>query len=127
MNPGPFAEILLARLGIAAVWVFSPPILIALAIRDWRKADRTVPRTKVMPVAVAVAILADWAAFVLLAALGFIGGFGTHFVTTRMADLFVVMSLLLLVVTIATRVARGKLVLASLLVLALWLGSELVA
>jgi hypothetical protein len=60
-------------------------------------------------------------------AAGQIGGFGTHYITTRLADWFLLVSLLLFVGSIAANVARGKLCLASLLVLALWAGSELVA
>jgi hypothetical protein len=102
-------------------------VLIALAIRDWKKASGAELRTRVMPIAVALAVLIDWAVFLLLLARGFIGGFGTHYVTTRLANWFVVGSLVLLVVAIATKVARGKLALASLLVFALWVGSEIVA
>lgn len=63
----------------------------------------------------------------MLVAQGFIGGFGTHYLTTRMADWFVVGTLVLFGVAIATKVARGKLVIASFLLLALWVGSEIVA
>ena len=41
-----------------------------------------------MPVAVALAVLVDWAVFLLLFARGFIGGFGTHYVTTPLANWF---------------------------------------
>jgi len=127
MNPGALLAVSVIRLSIAVIWALAPAVLIALAIRDWRKADGTGPRTRVMPVAVALAVLVDWAVFLLLLARGFIGGFGTHYVTTRLANWFVVGSLVLLGVAVATKVARGKLALASLLVFALWVGSEIVA
>jgi hypothetical protein len=80
-----------------------------------------------MPIGVALAVLIDWAAFLLLLARGFIGGFGTHYVTTRSADWFVIGSIMLLVTALAAKVARGKLALASFSVFALWVGSEIVA
>ncbi len=121
------AGISLVKLGIGIVWILSPAILIVLAIRESRKADRAEPREKVMPIAVSIAALADWVSFLFLAVLGFIGGFGTHIVTTPTANWFVVGSLVLLVVAVATKIARGKLALASLLILGLWVGSEMVA
>jgi len=127
MNPGGLLAVSVIRLSIAVIWVLAPALLIALAIRDWRKARGTEPRTRVMPVAVALAVMVDWAVFLLLLARGSIGGFGTHYVTTRLANWFVVGSLVLLGVAITTKVARGKLALASLLVFALWVGSEIVA
>jgi hypothetical protein len=117
----------LIRFSIAVIWGLAPVVLIGLAIRDWKKACGTELRTRVMPIAVALAVLIDWAIFLLLLARGFIGGFGTHYVTTRSANWFVIGSLALLVVATATKVARGKLALASLLVFALWVGSEIVA
>jgi hypothetical protein len=123
----PLMAVSVIRLSIAVIWGLAPVVLIALAIRDWKKADGTELRTRVMPIAVALAVLIDWGVFLLLLTRGFIGGFGTHYVTTRSANWFVIGSLVLLVVAIATKVARGKLALASLLVFALWVGSEIVA
>ncbi len=127
MNLGALSSLSVIRTGIAAVWVLSPAVLVALAIREWTKNGGTEPGRKMMPIVVAFGIAANWVSFLLMFAGGFIGGFGTHFVTTRMANWFVVGSLLLLVVAAASKVARGKLTLASLLVLALWLGSVVVA
>lgn len=79
------------------------------------------------PVIIAVAILTNWTLFVALLAAGQIGGFGTHYVTTRLADWFLIVSALLLAGSLVANVAKGKLSLASALVLALWVGSELVA
>jgi hypothetical protein len=126
-NMAALLAISVLRVSIAAVWVLTPVILIGFAIREWYVAGRAEPRRRLMPIAVALAVLADWASFLVLVALGFIGGFGSHYATTRMANWFIVGSLALLVLAIATRVARGKLALASLLVLALWVGSEVVA
>jgi hypothetical protein len=66
-------------------------------------------------------------AFLLLLFTGQIGGFGTHYPTTRMADIFVACALAVLVISLASKVAKGKLALATLLMLELWLGSEMVA
>jgi len=68
-----------------------------------------------------------WCSFVLFSVVGQIGGFGTHYVTTRLADWFLLGSLTVFVISVASKVAKGKLVLASLLVFALWFGSEMVA
>jgi hypothetical protein len=127
MKLGTLLAFSMMRFSIAVIWGLAPAVLVALAIRDWRRANRTEPRTRVMPIGVALAVLANWACFVLLLACGFVGGFGTHYVTTRVANWFVVGSFALLGAAVATKVARGKLTLASLLVLALWLGSEVVA
>jgi hypothetical protein len=109
------------------VWTLAPPVLIILAIREWWKASGTGLRIKVIPIATALVGLADWSCFVTLFALGCIGGFGSHYVTTRSADWFVYGSLALLGATFGSRVARWKLALASLLMFALWVGSEMVA
>ena len=127
MNPGPLLAVSVIGLSIVGIWVLAPPVLLALAIRDWRKVGGTETRTRVMPVAVALAVLVDWAVFLLLFARGFIGGFGTHYVTTPLANWFLGGSVVLVGFAIATNVARGKLALASLLVFGLWVGSEIVA
>jgi hypothetical protein len=68
-------------------------------------------------------VLANWAFFLAFVVTGQIGGFGSHYVTTRLADVFLVASLLLLVGSFV----RWQLFLASALMLALWVGSEMVA
>ena len=64
------------------------------------------------PAAVALAVLANWILFLAFVAAGQIGGFGTHYITTRLADWFLLISLLLFVGSIAANIARGKLSLA---------------
>jgi hypothetical protein len=117
------------RLSIAVLWILSPPVFIVLALRQWKRVtkQKTSGFRAVWPAAIAVAVLANWILFVAFVAAGQIGGFGTHYITTRLADWFLLISLLLFVGSIAANVARGKLSLASLLVLALWAGSEFVA
>ena len=115
------------RLSIATIWLLTPLVLVGFAIREWRRAGRAEPPRRVMPIVVALAVLTDWAVFVVLLALGFIGGFGTHYVTSRSFSWFLLPSLVLFGVALATKVARGKLALASLLVFALWAGSLVVA
>ncbi len=46
------------RVGLAMVWVLAPAILIAFAMREWKKTEYRASG-KVMPVAVALAVLAD--------------------------------------------------------------------
>ena len=120
---------LIIRLGIAVVWVVSPPVLIASALRQWKKVKKqsTSGFRALWPAFVGVTVLADWLLFLGLAAGGHVGGFGTHYITTPFADWCLFISLLLFVGSIGASVGRGKLSLASFLVLALWAGSELVA
>jgi len=116
----------MVRASIAVIWALAPPMLIAFAIRNWKK-DRGIGfRTRVLPLAVGIGVLIDWVLFLTLLACGQIGGFGTHYITTRSANWFLIGSLALLIASIATKVERGKLALSCLLVLALWMGSEIV-
>ncbi len=119
----------IVRLSIAVLWILSPPVFITLALGQWKRVTNQGARgfRAVWPAAVALAVLANWILFLAFVAAGQIGGFGTHYITTRLADWFLLISLLLFVGSIAANIARGKLSLASLLVLALWAGSELVA
>jgi hypothetical protein len=55
------------------------------------------------------------------------GGFGSHYMTTRLADVFLLVSVLVLIASILAHVGRWQLSLASTLMLALWVGSEMVA
>jgi hypothetical protein len=80
-----------------------------------------------LPVAVAAAVLANWVLFIAFAVTGQIGGFGSHYMTTRLANVFLLASLLVLIAAIFAYVGRWQLSLASMLVFALWVGSELVA
>jgi hypothetical protein len=58
---------------------------------------------------------------------GQIGGFGSHYMTTRLADIFLLVSLGILIASFLAYVGRWQLSLASFLMLALWMGSEMVA
>jgi len=111
----------------ATVWVFAPPVLVVLAARDLKRSVGTGVRSRALPVIVPLLLAGLWSSFVVLALSGHIGGFGTHDITTRWADWFVVASLAALVTSVVSQVAKGKLTLASFLLLALWLGAELVA
>ncbi|SRR6266536_3797112 len=115
------------RVGIFSVWLFSPLILSAFAIRELKNSDDTGLRSRALPVVALVLLVAMRCSFVLFSAAGQIGGFGSHYVTTRLADWLLLASLIVLVISVAGKVAKGKLALASLLVLALWFGSEMVA
>jgi hypothetical protein len=127
MDPGALLAVSVVRLSIAVIWVLAPAMLSALAIRDWNRTRGTKRGIRVTSLVVALALLVDWAVFLLLLARGFIGGFGTHYITTRLADRFLIGSLALLGIAIGTKVARGKLALAGFLMFALWFGSEMVA
>jgi hypothetical protein len=127
MSPATLFAISVAPVAIFAVWLLSPVGLALFAIRELKKSNDTGLRARWLP-GVAVALLGVmWCSFVIFAVTGQIGGFGTYYLTTRLADWFLLSSLVALVLSIASKVARGKLVLASLLIFALWFGSEMVA
>jgi hypothetical protein len=115
------------RVGIFSAWLFSPLILPAFAIRELKNSDDTGLRSRALPVVALILLVAMWCSFVLFSAAGQIRGFGSHYVTTRLADWFLLASLIVVVISVASKVAKGKLALASLLILALWFGSEMVA
>jgi hypothetical protein len=112
---------------IAVVWLLTPPVLITLAIREWWKSPKKGPRTTIIPITIMVAVLADWGCFLFLCLLGFIGGFGTHFLSIRLPDWFFFFSIALTAAPFAGKIARAKIAFASLLVFALWVGSQMVA
>ena len=115
------------RVAIAAVWLLSPPFLAGLALRQWRKRHRPVGWKAKWPLIIAAAVLANWLLFVTLAFTGQIGGFGSHYLTARLADIFLLVSLLLLIASLLAYVGKWQLSMASVLMLALWVGSEMVA
>jgi|SRR5438046_2744290 len=115
------------RVSIAAVWLLSPPFLAVLALRSWRRTQRPVGWKTRWPLITAVAVWANWLLFITLIFTGQIGGFGSHYMTTRLADIFLLASLLVLIASFLTYVGRWQLSLASVLMLALWVGSEMVA
>jgi hypothetical protein len=117
----------LIRASIAAIWVLSPPILAILAFRLWRRKQRPVGWKAAWPIVTGAAVLANWVLFITFLANGQIGGFGSHYMTTRLADVFLLVSLLALIASILAYVGRWQLSLASVLMLALWFGSEMVA
>lgn len=125
----PVVAISVLRVSVAAMWLLSPPVLVAVALRDWRSA-KGVPPThfkNVMPLIAASMAFVNWLLFVGFCVGGQVGGFGTHYVTTRLADVFLLFSLSSLIASGVSSPGRWKLCTASVLVFALWAGSELVA
>ena len=115
------------RIGIAAIWLLSPPVLATLAVMRWKRGERRVGWKGVWPIVSASAVLMNWLWFLAFLFAGQIGGFGSHYMTTRLADWFSLFSLAVLIASLIAYVGRWQLFLASLLVLALWVGSEMVA
>ncbi|SRR6266498_1505774 len=115
------------RLSIAVIWLCSPPFLAVLAFRLWRRKQHPVGWKAAWPLITAVAVSANWLLFITLVFSGQIGGFGSHYMTTRLADIFLLVSLLVLIASFLAYVGRWQLSLASVLMLALWVGSEMVA
>jgi hypothetical protein len=117
----------LIRGSILAIWLLSPPILAVLAFRLWRQKQVPVGWKAAWPIAIGGSVLAIWILFIVFLATGQIGGFGSHYMTTRLADVFLLVSLLVLISSILTYVGRWQLSLARGLMLALWFGREMVA
>jgi len=115
------------RIVIAAIWLLAPPILLVHALRLWRLGLPPVGWKGRLPVTVAVAVLVNWLLFITFVFAGQIGGFGSHYMTMRLADVFLLVSLLILIASSFTHTGRWALSLASFLMLALWVGSEMVA
>ena len=113
----------LIRVGIAATWLLAPPVLSVVALRRWRRTERADGKTGWLLIT-ASAVLGNWGIFVGLALVGQIGGFGSHFMTTRLADVFFLVSLLVLIASFFVQIARWQLSLASVLILALWVGQR---
>jgi len=114
-------------IGIVAIWVLSPPVLSTLAVRRWIRGERRAGWKGVWPIVAASAVLTNWILFMAFFFAGEIGGFGSHYLTTRLADWFLLLSLAVLIASLIAYVGRWQLSLASVLVLALWVGSEMVA
>lgn len=123
--PLPLASVV--RISIAAIWLLSPPVLVTLAVMHWRRGERRAGWKGLWPIVVASAVLMNWFLFLAFLFAGQIGGFGAHYMTTRLADWFLLLSLGVLIASLIAYVGRWQLSLASLLVLALWVGSEMVA
>ena len=115
------------RISIAAIWLLSPPVLATLAVMHWRRGERRAGWKGVWPVVSASAVLINWLLFLAFLLAGQIGGFGSHYMTTRLADWFLPLSLAVLIASVIAYVGRWRLSLASVLLLALWVGSEMVA
>jgi len=115
------------RVSIAALWLLSPPVLAIFALRLWKRKERPIGWKAAWPLVTAAAVLANWFLFIAFVLTGQIGGFGSHYMTTRLADVFLLVSVLVLIASILAYVGRWQLSLASTLMLALWVGSEMVA
>jgi hypothetical protein len=115
------------RISVASLWLLSPPVLVVFALRKWKGESHATKRGVLLPLLVSVAVLSSWVLFVGFFCAGQLGGFGTHYMTTRLADIFVLFSILVVIASAATIPGRWQLLSASVLVLGLWFGSEMVA
>jgi hypothetical protein len=116
---------ILLRAAVIAI-SYCPPALTIVAMRGIlrRGSDE---RFRLVPVMLAVAVLIDWASFVGLFFRGYAGGFGSHVLTTSAATWFWIGSLILTAIAITIKPPRWQLGLASILICALWLGSQFIA
>jgi len=113
-----------------AVWVLAVPALGITGLMLWLKSSRSeLPLWRnALGVFSVISVVANWAWFLFLAYRGQIGGFGTHYLTTRSADLYLLVALAGLIAASALkRRSRGCALLSAFLMLALWGASEMVA
>jgi len=113
-----------------AVWVLAVPALGITGLVLWLKRSRSELSLwrNVLGAFSIVSVVADWAWFLFLAYRGQIGGFGTHYLTTRSADLYLLVALAGLIAAFALKArSRGFALLSAFLMVALWGGSEMVA
>ena len=118
------------RMAFMLVWTLSIPALGVFAARSWLRDPRFQLSLwrKALGVMSIVQLVISWLSFVALSILGQIGGFGSHFTTTRLADLFLLISLSAAFTGIALKKSpRLATMSAGVLVTALWFGSEVVA
>lgn len=91
---------------LLATWVVSVPALGVVAFVLWfRRLRAEMPFWRsALGLATLTAVLANWVCFLWLACIGEIGGFGTHFITTRsLIDTFWCLSLPLARLSLSNR------------------------
>jgi hypothetical protein len=115
---------------ILIVWAASVPILVICAFRMWLNrngVELSLLKNLVGLVSLFV-VLASWLLFGLLAYCGRIGGFGTHYVTLRRADTFIITTLCAAATCAALKgESRIFSMISGFLMAALWAGALLVA
>ena len=108
------------------MWTISIPVLGLIALVIWFKRLRTL-----LPVwrsASLSAVLMNWGWFLWLARAGEIGGFGSHDLTTRSADQYLLIPLVAIGTSFALKSnSRLFAIACSFLMFTLWGGSEMVA
>ncbi len=107
-------------IGICGVLVLLPPILAIWALRQFRTASSP-GRWRV---ALAWAVLADWILLVAFWVLHHASKVGKHYTTTRLADGFLLITLLLLIGAAVRSSCRWKLSFAAVVLLCSWTGTE---
>jgi hypothetical protein len=113
-----------------ATWILAIPAFGCAALFLWlRSLRRAIPRWRsALGVGGIFVVAANWLWFLWLANSGEIGGFGTHYVTTRSAGRYTLIAL----ATIGTSLllearSRAFAIVSSVLLFALWGGSQMVA
>ena len=118
------------RAALMLTWMLSIPTLVVLSARSWLVSSGAPLTTwrRFLGVSSLVQLSVGWVAFIVLFGTGQIGGFGSHFMTTRLADWFLLLSFSGFVTGVflqqATRMAALS---AGFLLTALWFGAEMVA
>jgi hypothetical protein len=113
-----------------AVWVLSVPLLGVVALVVWFKRHRSnLPLWRnALGLGSVAAVGVNWAWFLFLTYCGQIGGFGTHYMTTRSADRYLLVPLAAILASFALKgKSRVLAALSAFLMFALWGGSEMVA
>ncbi len=107
------------RATLLLAWLLSPPVLLLLALRDWRRT-RPAESWKIrLWKAVGSAVLANWILFVFLL-IKAQTPYGSIFQTSHLTDVLLFLSCFALVSSIAAYPARCSLLLANVLLITLW-------
>jgi hypothetical protein len=115
---------------LLTIWWISIPMLEIVAFLFWlrRLRDELPFWRNALGVASVAAVLVNWFLFLWMAYAGQIGGFGTHYMTARSVDRYLMVALSAFATSFALKSrSRTLAAIASFLMFALWGGSELVA
>ncbi|HEX9024095.1 MAG TPA: hypothetical protein VF799_09670, partial [Geobacteraceae bacterium] len=107
-------------IGVVGVLVLLPPIFAIWSLRQFRMAS-TPGKWRV---ALAWAVLADWILLVAFCVLHQASRIGKHYTTTRLADGFLLITLLLLIGAAVRSSRRWNLSFAAVVLLCSWTGTE---
>jgi hypothetical protein len=107
------------RAALLLAWLLSPPLLLLLALRVWRRTRPAESWKTRLWIAIGSVVLTDWILFVVLL-IKAQTPYGAIFQTSRLTDGLLFLSCFALVASVAAHPARWSLLLASALLITLW-------